>query len=251
MTCSPARGCCAGAAPDAVGPSRARRRWRRSRPNQVWPADFKGQFKTGDGRYCYPLDRHGSLQPHPVGVSGPAVSRRAPRPCRVLSGCVSRGRPAGGDPDRQRRCRSRPPASRGLSALERLVDAAGDRAPTHRARAPAAKWDARTDASRAQTRDHAAGRRRRGGPSNSRFDCVSRPLQPRTPARSVGRSRRPASRWAALAAAISRAPTTPPAYPAALECRRIGSDGTFSWEGRAVFSQRDAPRRRYRAGRSR
>jgi transposase InsO family protein len=21
----------------------------------VWPADFKGQFKTGDGRYCYPL----------------------------------------------------------------------------------------------------------------------------------------------------------------------------------------------------
>ena len=26
-----------------------------TRPNQVWPADFKGQFKTGDGRYCYPL----------------------------------------------------------------------------------------------------------------------------------------------------------------------------------------------------
>jgi putative transposase len=26
-----------------------------SGPNQVWPADFKGQFKTGDGHYCYPL----------------------------------------------------------------------------------------------------------------------------------------------------------------------------------------------------
>jgi len=25
------------------------------RPNQVWPADFKGQFKTRDGKYCYPL----------------------------------------------------------------------------------------------------------------------------------------------------------------------------------------------------
>ena len=24
-------------------------------PNQIWPADFKGQFKTRDGRYCYPL----------------------------------------------------------------------------------------------------------------------------------------------------------------------------------------------------
>jgi len=25
------------------------------RPNDVWSIDFKGQFKTGDGRYCYPL----------------------------------------------------------------------------------------------------------------------------------------------------------------------------------------------------
>jgi transposase len=24
-------------------------------PNQVWSADFKGHFKTRDGRYCYPL----------------------------------------------------------------------------------------------------------------------------------------------------------------------------------------------------
>jgi transposase InsO family protein len=24
-------------------------------PNDVWSADFKGQFKTGDGLYCYPL----------------------------------------------------------------------------------------------------------------------------------------------------------------------------------------------------
>jgi transposase InsO family protein len=25
------------------------------RPNQVWPVDFKGQFRTLDGNYCYPL----------------------------------------------------------------------------------------------------------------------------------------------------------------------------------------------------
>lgn len=24
-------------------------------PNRIWTADFKGQFKTGDGAYCYPL----------------------------------------------------------------------------------------------------------------------------------------------------------------------------------------------------
>ena len=30
-------------------------------PNDLWAADFKGQFRTGDGRYCYPLtitDQH-------------------------------------------------------------------------------------------------------------------------------------------------------------------------------------------------
>ena len=49
-----------------TGLSQARRRRRRHRhpgasplqaeaPNAVWTADFKGQFRTGDGRYCYPL----------------------------------------------------------------------------------------------------------------------------------------------------------------------------------------------------
>ncbi len=26
-----------------------------AKPNEIWPADFKGQFKTRDGKYCYPL----------------------------------------------------------------------------------------------------------------------------------------------------------------------------------------------------
>jgi transposase InsO family protein len=42
---------------------RRRRKWEHpgaaplvtERPNQVWPVDFKGQFKTRDGYYCYPL----------------------------------------------------------------------------------------------------------------------------------------------------------------------------------------------------
>ena len=43
--------------------NRRRRRWKHpgavaletDHANQVWPADFKGQFKTRDGAYCYPL----------------------------------------------------------------------------------------------------------------------------------------------------------------------------------------------------
>ena len=42
---------------------RRRRKWAHpgaaalvtERPNQVWPVDFKGQFRTRDGNYCYPL----------------------------------------------------------------------------------------------------------------------------------------------------------------------------------------------------
>jgi len=50
----------------AQGLVRARRRRNRTRaphtplppitrPNEVWTTDFKGEFRTGDGQYCYPL----------------------------------------------------------------------------------------------------------------------------------------------------------------------------------------------------
>lgn len=43
--------------------NRRRRKWDHpgvaplstQRPNEVWPADFKGQFRLGDGHYCFPL----------------------------------------------------------------------------------------------------------------------------------------------------------------------------------------------------
>jgi putative transposase len=43
--------------------NRRRKKWKHpgavrlatSRANEIWSADFKGQFKTFDGRYCYPL----------------------------------------------------------------------------------------------------------------------------------------------------------------------------------------------------
>ncbi len=46
-----------------VQPRRRRTRWdhpgsgpaRASEPNEVWTTDFKGQFRTCDGVYCYPL----------------------------------------------------------------------------------------------------------------------------------------------------------------------------------------------------
>lgn len=39
-------------------------------PNAVWCADYKGQFKTGDGRYCYPLTVTDGFRRYLLGCQG-------------------------------------------------------------------------------------------------------------------------------------------------------------------------------------
>ena len=39
-------------------------------PNQLWCVDFKGQFKTRDGRYCYPLTVTDSYSRYLIGCQG-------------------------------------------------------------------------------------------------------------------------------------------------------------------------------------
>ena len=39
-------------------------------PNDLWSADFKGQFKTGDGRYCYPLTVADGFSRYLLGCQG-------------------------------------------------------------------------------------------------------------------------------------------------------------------------------------
>jgi transposase len=39
-------------------------------PNDLWSADYKGQFKTGDGRYCYPLTVTDSFSRYLLGCQG-------------------------------------------------------------------------------------------------------------------------------------------------------------------------------------
>jgi transposase InsO family protein len=46
-------------------------------PNAVWSADFKGQFRLGDGQWCYPLtmtDNHSRVLLACKGLSGPQIS---------------------------------------------------------------------------------------------------------------------------------------------------------------------------------
>lgn len=39
-------------------------------PNELWCADFKGQFKTGDGQYCYPLTVTDGFSRYLLGCQG-------------------------------------------------------------------------------------------------------------------------------------------------------------------------------------
>lgn len=41
-----------------------------SAPNIIWTADYKGQFKTGDGRYCYPLTVQDGFSRYLLGCRG-------------------------------------------------------------------------------------------------------------------------------------------------------------------------------------
>jgi len=50
-------------------------------PNQVWSADYKGQFKTGDGRWCYPLtltDNHSRYLLACQGLTRPRLKETRP-----------------------------------------------------------------------------------------------------------------------------------------------------------------------------
>ena len=98
-------------------------------PNDVWSADFKGQFKTGDGIYCYPLTVTDGFSRYLLG-SGVAFHRCGGRKTRVRAP-VQRIRLAQAHPHRQRRtlCHEYPRAPLGTLSL---VGAPWCSARTHR-----------------------------------------------------------------------------------------------------------------------
>ena len=112
ICCAPSAAAAAPAPPALDAPGQ--RAADTTQPNQVWPADFRGEFKTGDGRYCYPLTKP------IITVACCWSARRCPRPAgrrpARVSHAVSHRRTAGRDPhDNGSPFAS--PAIHGLSAL--------------------------------------------------------------------------------------------------------------------------------------
>ena len=201
-----------------------------SRPNQVWPVDFKGQFKTGDGRYCFPL----------------TVTDHCSRMLLVCQGLTSvRGAEARpvleavfrevGLPEAIRTDNGYPFAARGLAGLSALNVWWMQLGIVHQRIAPGRPQHNGThermhrDLKRETTRP-AAGTRQA---QQRRFDAFRARYNHERPHEALDDAT-PASRWAPSPRPYpARRPA--PAYPAALECRRIGPGGIFSWKGRPIF----------------
>jgi transposase len=81
-------------------------------PNDVWSADYKGQFRTGDGRYCYPLTVADGFSRFLLGWPRPRAPRRAAsRPSSAGSMSFERSSITSGRTRRSIKCR-RPRATR-------------------------------------------------------------------------------------------------------------------------------------------
>ncbi len=85
-------------------------------PNDLWCADFKGEFRLGNSRYCYPLTVTRPCLALPAALRGARFrTRRDRHRCRPAP--VRRARPAGPHPIRQRGAVRQPNALFNLSKL--------------------------------------------------------------------------------------------------------------------------------------
>ena len=76
-------------------------------PNGLWCADFKGEFKLGDGRYCSPLTVTDYASRYLLMCEALEFNARKPRHHRVRA-ALPGARAAGGHPIRQRRALRQP-----------------------------------------------------------------------------------------------------------------------------------------------
>jgi transposase InsO family protein len=200
------------------------------RPNQVWPADFKGQFKTGDGQYCYPLTVTDHFSRALLVCHGlPSVQAAEARPVfRALFRAV-------GLPEAIRTDNGTPFAStslHGVSALNLWWMQLGI---VHQRIPPASPQDNGThermhrDLKRETTRPAAATRRAQ----QRRFDAFRTRYNDERPHEALD-DHTPTSRWAPSPRPYPEQ-RVPPEYPSSMEVRRISSGGTFSWHGRPLF----------------
>ena len=217
---------------------RRRRKWAHpgavpletERPNQVWPADFKGQFKTRDAKYCYPL----TVTDH--------FSRKL-LVCRALPSVRTEGaKPVFlrlfrevGLPEAIRTDNGAPFASTGIHGLCELnvwwmkLGIAHQRirpsSPQENGQHERMHWDLK----RETTRPPAANLRGQ----QRKFDRFRDRYNEERPHDGID-GEFPAERWEPSPRPYPER-IQPPAYPAHLEVRRVSAAGTFRLKARQPF----------------
>ena len=218
--------------------NRRRRTWRHpgtppvetDGPNQVWPADFKGQFKTGDGSYCYPLTITDHFSRRLLACHGLRSVRAEPTKAvfRTLFRAV-------GLPDAIRTDNGTPFASTGLHGLSPLNVWWMQLGIVHQLIPPARPQENGThermhrELKRETTRPAAATLRGQ----QRRFDAFRARYNDERPHEGIG-DRTPSSLWIPSTRPYPER-VTAPIYAAPLEVRRISSAGTFRLHNRQPF----------------
>lgn len=199
-------------------------------PNHVWPADFKGQFKTGDGQYCYPLTVTDHFSRALLVCRGlPSVKTALTKPVfRALFRAV-------GLPDAIRTDNGAPFASTGIHGLSPLNVWWMQLGIVHQRIAPASPQEngqhERMHRELKRETTHPAARSPRA--QQSRFDAFRRRYNDERPHEAIG-DRTPSSLWTPSARVYPER-ITPPAYPAHVEVRRVSSAGTFRLHAQQPF----------------
>jgi len=201
-----------------------------TRPNELWTTDFKGEFRTGNGRYCYPLTLRDGFSRFVLccdALPGPTTEATRRRFERAFA--------AYGLPDRIRSDNGGPFAGPGLGGVSRL-----------------SVWWMRLGITVERT---APGHPEQNG-SHEQFHSVLKAATARPPAATCDAQQRrfhrfvreynddrphealedqpPVSRYAPSPRSMpSRLP--PLTYPGHMEVRLVSTTGCISWRGVQVF----------------
>jgi putative transposase len=218
--------------------NRRRRKWGHpgvipittQRPNQVWPADFKGQFRTGDGQYCYPLTVTDHFSRRVLACHGlRSVKTTEAKPIfRALFREV-------GLPEAIRTDNGAPFASTGIHGLAALNVWWMQLGIVHQRITPASPQQNGT-----HERMHRELKRETARPAAStlraqqrRFDTFCQRYNDERPHEGIG-DRTPSTLWRPSSRPYPESRTHPD-YPSHLEIRRVSTAGTFRLQSRQPF----------------
>jgi putative transposase len=201
-----------------------------TRPNEVWTTDFKGEFRTGDGAYCYPLTLRDGFSRYVLRCDALDTRRMGPTRARFERAFIEYGLP-----DRIRSDNGGPFAAPGLTRLSRLSvwwirlgilperitpghpEQNGSHEQFHRV--------LKAETTRPPAATHRAQQRR--------FTAFCAEYNEERPHEALG-DRPPATVYQPSSRAWPRQ-LPPVEYPGHFEVRRVSSGGTVSWRNQPLY----------------